>query len=433
MILPREFEEQMRRELGGDAPAFLATYKEESLAGLRLNARKGYVPEEDLAPVPWCPSGRYVPPGLRPGKDPLHAAGAYYLQEPSAMAPARALDARPGMRVMDLCAAPGGKSTQIAQDLCGQGVLIANEIHPARARILLENIERMGVPNAVVLNETPARIAAHFGAWFDAVLVDAPCSGEGMFRRDPEAAGQWSAQAPLRCHLRQMEILRSAARCVRGGGTLVYSTCTFNRVENERTVEAFLKERPDFSLDGALELEGVPCRGGMAHLYPHQLRGEGHFLARLRRDAGAGDPSSLAPLPLAGPDKRYAAFARECLRGFEPAGFFAQGEWLSAPPEGTPDLRGLKVLRAGVQVGRLLPGRMEPAHALALALDPHQVLRSAEVGRREALRFLGGETLEGEMAGWGLVTYRGLALGWGKGSGGQIKNHIPKGLRVNWQ
>ena len=275
MKLPEAFIRQMQGELGAQAPAFFSTYEEEGMAGLRVSLRRGWTPPEGFAPVPWCPAGFYVPQGLRMGKEPLHAAGAYYLQEPSAMAPAAALGVRPGMRVLDLCAAPGGKSTQIADLLGGQGILVANEIHPARARILLENVERMGVPNAVVCNETPARIAAHFGPWFDAVLVDAPCSGEGMFRRDPEAVAQWSAEAPARCHERQMEILEDAARCLRGGGTLVYSTCTFNRVENEGTIEAFLRRHPEFSLDPELALPGIPCQGGMAHLYPHRCAGRG--------------------------------------------------------------------------------------------------------------------------------------------------------------
>ena len=258
--LPRAFVQQMERELGPDAPAFFSTYNEESSVGLRVSSRKGWKPDADFESVPWCRTGYYVPNGLRMGKEPLHAAGAYYLQEPSAMAPVEALGVQPGMRVLDLCAAPGGKSTQIADHLAGKGVLVTNEIHPARARILLENIERMGVTNAVVLNEKPARIAAAFGAWFDAVLVDAPCSGEGMFRRDPDAISQWSEDAPQMCHERQLEILESAARCLKGGGTMVYSTCTYNHIENEETIAAFLETHPDFELDDSLSLPGVPCR-----------------------------------------------------------------------------------------------------------------------------------------------------------------------------
>ena len=425
MQLHPEFVKRMEEELGTEMPAFLSSYEEKSRVGLRMSARKGYDPGFDR--VPWCSSGYYVPVGLRMGKDPLHAAGAYYLQEPSAMAPAEALGVRPGMRVLDLCAAPGGKSTQLADHLQGSGLLVANEIHPARARILLENVERMGVPNAVVLNESPDRIAKHFCAWFDAVLVDAPCSGEGMFRRDPDAIGQWTPDSPLQCHERQLDILESAARCLRGGGAMVYSTCTFNRIENERTIKVFLSRHPEFQLDSALELPGIPCRDGMAHLYPHQLSGEGHFLARLRKNND--DELELPPFHAQKPDPRWLRFAKDSIPNQKFTNFYTQGEWLSVLPDGLPDLTGLHVLRAGIQLGRLASGRFEPAHALALAIDPQQAAVRFPVKEEEALRYLHGETLPGIENGWGLVTYKDRALGWGKCSGGQIKNHYPKGLR----
>lgn len=425
--LPRAFVQQMERELGPDAPAFFSTYNEESSVGLRVSSRKGWKPDADFESVPWCRTGYYVPNGLRMGKEPLHAAGAYYLQEPSAMAPVEALGVQPGMRVLDLCAAPGGKSTQIADHLAGKGVLVTNEIHPARARILLENIERMGVINAVVLNEKPARIAAAFGAWFDAVLVDAPCSGEGMFRRDPDAISQWSEDAPQMCHERQLEILESAARCLKGGGTMVYSTCTYNHIENEETIAAFLKTHPDFEVDDSLSLPGVPCRGGMAHLYPHQLHGEGHFLARLRKKGT--EESFLEPMEGEKLDVRCGKFLSEVMPEYAVRKSFVQGEWIYALPEEMPQMTGLRILRAGVQIGRLASGRMEPAHALALAAESAQVKNRVDVSREDALKFLRGETLPGDFSGWGLVSYEGLALGWGKGSNGQIKNHVPKGLR----
>lgn len=425
--LPRAFVQQMERELGADAPAFFSTYNEESSVGLRVSSRKDWKPDADFEPVPWCRTGYYVPNGLRMGKEPLHAAGAYYLQEPSAMAPVEALGVQPGMRVLDLCAAPGGKSTQIADHLAGKGVLVTNEIHPARARILLENIERMGVTNAVVLNEKPARIAAAFGAWFDAVLVDAPCSGEGMFRHDPDAISQWSEDAPQMCHERQLEILESAARCLKGGGTMVYSTCTYNHIENEETIAAFLETHPDFELDDSLSLPGVPCRGGMAHLYPHQLRGEGHFLARLRKKGA--EESFLEPMEGEKLDARCGKFLSEVMPEYAVRKSFVQGEWIYALPEEMPQMTGLRILRAGVQIGRLASGRMEPAHALALAAESAQVKNRVDVAREDALKFLRGETLPGDFSGWGLVSYEGLALGWGKGSNGQIKNHVPKGLR----
>ena len=425
--LPRAFVQQMERELGADAPAFFSTYNEESSVGLRVSSRKGWKPDADFEPVPWCRTGYYVPNGLRMGKEPLHAAGAYYLQEPSAMAPVEALGVQPGMRVLDLCAAPGGKSTQIADHLAGKGVLVTNEIHPARARILLENIERMGVTNAVVLNEKPARIVAAFGAWFDAVLVDAPCSGEGMFRRDPDAISQWSEDAPQMCHERQLEILESAARCLKGGGTMVYSTCTYNHIENEETIAAFLETHPDFELDDSLSLPVVPCRGGMAHLYPHQLRGEGHFLARLRKKGT--EESFLEPMKGEKLDARCGKFLSEVMPEYAVKKSFVQGEWIYALPEEMPQMTGLRILRAGVQIGRLASGRMEPAHALALTAESAQVKNRVDVSREDALKFLRGETLPGDFSGWGLVSYEGLALGWGKGSNGQIKNHVPKGLR----
>ena len=343
------------------------------------------------------------------------------------MAPVEALGVQPGMRVLDLCAAPGGKSTQIADHLAGKGILVTNEIHPARARILLENIERMGVINAVVLNEKPARIAAAFGAWFDAVLVDAPCSGEGMFRRDPDAISQWSEDAPQMCHERQLEILESAARCLKGGGTMVYSTCTYNHIENEETIAAFLETHPDFELDDSLSLPGVPCRGGMAHLYPHQLRGEGHFLARLRKKGA--EESFLEPMEGEKLDVRCGKFLSEVMPEYAVRKSFVQGEWIYALPEEMPQMTGLRILRAGVQIGRLASGRMEPAHALALAAESAQVKNRVDVSREDALKFLRGETLPGDFFGWGLVSYEGLALGWGKGSNEQIKNHVPKGLR----
>lgn len=248
-----------------------------------------------------------------------------------------------------------------------------------------------------------------------------------MFRRDPEAVAQWSAEAPARCHERQMEILEDAARCLRGGGTLVYSTCTFNRVENEGTIESFLRRHPEFSLDPELALSGIPCQGGMAHLYPHQVRGEGHFLARLRK--GGEERAELAELPVDKGEARWEAFARDALWEAAPRRLRAQGEWLYAIPEGMPDVRGMNVLRAGVQLGRLAKGRLEPAHALALSLAPGEAKEERELSREEALRYLGGEVLEGEMRGWGLLRCQRCALGWGKGSGGQIKNHYPKGLR----
>ena len=255
----------------------------------------------NLTPVPWCPTGFYYDPETRPGLHPLHAAGAYYLQEPSAMAPVELLDPRPGERVLDLCAAPGGKSTQIAGKLAGRGLLVCNELQPKRAAVLASNIERLGVANALVLNEHPARLAERFPAYFDRVLVDAPCSGEGMFRKHDAASQDWSPETVAMCARRQAEILDCAAAMLKPGGRLVYSTCTFSPEENEGSIEAFLQRNPDFCV---IETEapcfapgrpdwagGDPTLARCFRLWPHRLLGEGHFAAVLQkgiRDQGSG-------------------------------------------------------------------------------------------------------------------------------------------------
>ena len=226
-----------------------------------------------------------------------------------------------------------------------------------------------------------------------------------------------------------MEILESAAKCVKGGGTLVYSTCTYNRRENEDTIAEFLDAHSDFVLDEGLSLPEIPCCGGMAHLYPHELRGEGHFLARLVK-SGA-EKNELPEMPAEKPDSRWVVFAKENLNGWDAAPVFTQGEWLYALPGGAPRLKGLKVLRCGVQLGKLAAGRLEPAHALALSLLPGEWKRGFSVTEEEALSYLHGEILSGEMQGWGVILLDSFVLGWGKGSSGQIKNHIPKGLRWN--
>jgi 16S rRNA C967 or C1407 C5-methylase (RsmB/RsmF family)/NOL1/NOP2/fmu family ribosome biogenesis protein len=418
---PEAFLEKMQALLGAAFGSFLAEYEKPPLRGLRRNALK-LSPALDAAlrgwePAEWNEALLFVPEGRRPGLWPEQAAGLYYLQEPSASLPVGALGVRPGMRVLDLCAAPGGKSTQIAEALAGEGILVANEVHAGRARILLENIERQGVANAVVLNESPQRLAAHFGPWFDAVLVDAPCSGEGMFRRDDEAIAQWSERALRGCHERQLEILLEAAKLLRPGGRLVYSTCTFNTLENEGSVEAFLCARPEFSLIGA------------ERAMPHTHRGEGQFYAVFTKQGGEGE-RRLPALGAAGPDERFSRFAGEALnespfwRETRP-----QGDWLYALPGGMPELKGLRVLRAGLQLGRLLPKRFEPAHALALCAKRGIFQQEKVLLPEEALLYLRGEALEAHFLGWGTVTLGGWPLGLAKGAEGRLQNHYPKGLR----
>lgn len=442
--LPPAFVSRMRAQLGEEADAYFAAMEMPCLRGLRLNPQKpvsgaaleavGGVEE----PVPWYPAlGRYLRNDSPAGTDPLHEAGAYYLQEPSAMAPVSVLSPRPGECVLDLCAAPGGKSTQIAAALAGEGLLVSNEPVPSRAKILSRNIERMGVPNALVVSAQPEALAARWGVLFDAVLVDAPCSGEGMFRRHPETRAEWNPASPAGCAERQRRILGCAAAMLRPGGRLVYSTCTLSPEENEETMRWFLQEHPDFSVQ-PFSLSGnygtLDAPEGMLRLYPHRVRGEGHFVACLRRagDAPAADLMRPAAERLSPPAPAvraaYSAFATP-LRGL-PAANAQLGDALLSAPD-LPPLDGVRVLRAGVQLGTLKGKVFAPDHALAMCLSPACGLPVLALDRAGALRYQSGEALPApeNMSGWALAVYEGLVLGFGKASGGQFKNHYPKGLR----
>ena len=442
--LPPAFVSRMRAQLGEEADAYFAVLEMPCLRGLRLNPQK---PVSDAAleavggveePVPWYPAlGRYLHNDSPAGADPLHEAGAYYLQEPSAMAPVSVLSPRSGERVLDLCAAPGGKSTQIAAALAGEGLLVSNEPVPSRAKILSRNIERMGVPNALVVSAQPEALAARWGVLFDAVLVDAPCSGEGMFRRHPETRADWNPASPMGCAERQRRILGCAAAMLRPGGRLVYSTCTLSPEENEETVRWFLREHPDFSAQ-PFSLSGdygtLDAPEGMLRLYPHRVRGEGHFVACLRRagDAPAADLMRPAAERLSPPAPAvraaYSAFAAP-LSGL-PAANAQLGDALLSAPD-LPPLDGVRVLRAGVQLGVMKGKIFAPDHALAMCLSPACGLPVLALDRAGALRYQSGEALPApeDMSGWALAVYEGLVLGFGKASGGQFKNHYPKGLR----
>lgn len=437
-MLPERFSERMSRLLGDEYKEFLASYERPRSVGLRLNPRRAVQPPEFCTErVPWAENGYYYPPQERPGLSPLHDAGAYYLQEPSAMAPAALLDAQPGEMVLDLCAAPGGKSTQIAAAMQGRGLLVCNEIHPKRARVLASNLERMGAGNALVINEHPQRL--RFLHCFDRILVDAPCSGEGMFRKEEAAVTDWSEEAVTMCAARQTEILATAAQMLRPGGRLVYSTCTFSPEENEGVISCFLKTHPEFSVaqvnapwfaSGRPDWIADPAEGleRTFRLWPHKLRGEGHFAAVLQSNA-EGEPEvqesqAGAELPTA-----IRGFLREH-RLELPEGFALPfGEtWFWAPPM-LPQLRGLHVLRAGLELGEVRKGRFLPAHALALWLENFPQTAELAPGSRELAAYLRGETLPCNCSGWTLVQTQGCALGWGYGAGGILKNHYPKGLR----
>ncbi len=428
-MLPQEFLNRIQGQLGAEYPAFLESLERPRAVALRFNPLKGAVPQLPfvLDPVPWEPMGYYYDPQSRPGLHPYHEAGVYYLQEASAMSAVALLDPRPGERVCDLCAAPGGKTTQIAGRMMGEGFLLCNEIHPQRAKILSRNIERMGVANALVTNETPRRLADRYENYFDRVLIDAPCSGEGMFRKEEAAVTDWSPETVQMCANRQSEILHEGGRLVRPGGRLVYSTCTFAPEENELAIMDFLQKHPEFQMEKVEAPWFTPAGEGMFRLWPHKLLGEGHFVAVLHRAGNdREDPIREKPQKLPG---EWEAFAREldiCLKAGKPVLF---GQNLYWAPGDMPDIKGLKVLRPGLCLGEVLKGRFQPAHALALWLKSAKTVQNYGGDSPEMRDYIHGNVVPSKQKGWCLVMVDGYSIGWGKGDGKVLKNHYPKGLR----
>ena len=395
MKLPIDFTNKMKERLGDEYSSFINAFNKPKAQGLRLNPLKGnpdhmktQLPFE-LEKIPWTELGYYDKDTDRPGKHPYHAAGCYYIQEPSAMAVGEMVAAEAGEVVLDLCAAPGGKTTHIASKMGQKGLLVANEIHPSRAKILSSNIERMGIKNAIVTNETPERLAKVFPSFFDRVLVDAPCSGEGMFRKHEEAILEWSHEQVIACANRQDDILDHAAMMVKPGGRLVYSTCTFSPEENEQTIERFIQKYPEFSIE---EVTKHPSFDGgriewtksqMAsirhtiRLWPHRLKGEGHFIAVLRKKQTTDSNVRLEPIKTLTIKhsnlKPYREFAEQYLVDVPKDGLWLVGNHLYQVPENCPDLNGLKVLRQGLHLGEIKKSRFEPSHALALWLSQKQV------------------------------------------------------------
>ncbi|TVX92603.1 RsmB/NOP family class I SAM-dependent RNA methyltransferase [Paenibacillus agilis] len=494
--LPETYKQQMERMLGEETEAFLQSFYEERTYGLRIHPLKWeqhkmilepIMSTFSLQPVPWCDEGYYYDPNTRPGKHPYHAAGLYYIQEPSAMSAVQLLDPQPGEIVLDLAAAPGGKTTHIAGRLQGKGLLIANEIHRERAKILASNVERMGCTNAIVTNSDPDTLAERFPMFFDRIMLDAPCSGEGMFRKDTDAIQEWSPEHVTLCATRQWDIIQAAVSMLKPGGTIAYSTCTFNYAENEQTIERWLDHYPDFTL---VQQERI---------WPHKQRGEGHYVAVLRRAGHLEDTtecstssasvsmtsySSSATSSLEKGNKgkhkksagrknhpsssnadavyeQFVQWAREYMPNWQtpmsgkPILFGEELYWLPAPADFSSDqsywlegkLNGLRVPRPGLHLAHVLKQRIEPAHALALSL-PGPASASSSIQLSSAsdaaaiLKYLKGEALlldqdvqtdsNEVVKGWTLVTIDGLPISWGKSANGMIKNHYPKGLRANY-
>ena len=423
-----------------------------------------------LEPSPFCDAAFLLTdPQLRPGRHAYHHAGVFYVQEPSASVPAGLLGVRPGERVLDLCAAPGGKTSQLAAALRGEGLLVANEYVAARAGVLKSNLERMGVTNALVLNESTARVAAAFPAFFDKVLVDAPCSGEGMFRKEPEALRQHSAALVAQCAALGASILDDAAAALRPGGLLCYSTCTFAPEEDEAQVGAFLARHPEFTVLPAPTNAGAPGEAARCGAHPfaaeHTRRiypchgGEGHFMALLQKRGDGAPPEAERARPRAARGQRGAKRGRDMRacrpvqggNGVSRAEARAEGEAFLCeyfpgaaqlplecrgtelfvlPREGCGPAEGLRVVQAGVCAGSAARGRFVPAHHLFMAYGAQcaNAERLTLADPRTAA-WLRGEAIPAETAapGWAAVLADGFPLGFGKQSGGVVKNHYPKG------
>lgn len=477
MNLPIEFEKKMKAFLGNEWDDFLYSYDNNRFQALRFNTLKVQSTEERMRilkvlgissdkKVSWADEAYYFDENVRPGKHPYHEMGLYYIQEPSAMSAAALLAPKPGMRVLDLCAAPGGKSTQLATYLGDSGLLVSNEINTQRSRILSQNIERMGIKNAIVTNEDSFVLASHFPGFFNAIQVDAPCSGEGMFRKLPEAIEQWSMENVAICAARQKEILDNAAVMLKPGGVIVYSTCTFSREENEDVIEYFLERHPDFTLEE------------MERFWPHKVDGEGHFVAKLVRRGSVNElgadydvcedscnkvedtglkvdrktkknknsknrKNETKPALTKENMKLLSEFLDETISEdvaawIKNSRLVMFGEQLYRLPDMEVDIKGLKVQRAGLHIGEFKKQRFEPSHSLALALKLNDAKNLVKLtcDNPQTIGFFNGQSvvLSDEQTaeckkGWALVCVDGYTAGWGKVNGTQVKNHYPKGLR----
>lgn len=443
----KTFAHQMQSLLGPAYDAFVNSQTQSPHSAIRINTLKTTSEsvmttlETAYAPVPWCPTGTYIPDGYRPGKSPLYHAGAFYIQEPSAMSAAQSLGVLPGDKVLDLCAAPGGKSTHLAALLNGSGLLVCNDISPSRAKALVKNLELFGVTNSVVVCEQPHKLAVRFAGFFDKILIDAPCSGEGMFRKDKDVARSWSPERPAEFAALQKDILHNASTMLAKGGKILYSTCTFNTQENEDVIEAFLGTHPSFALS-EISYPFSPGLKGLTsckRLWPHELRGEGHFLALLQNTSSPASqeatPKASYPAPTKSQSSLLSAFTSSTLTAPLPHDSLALLGYVLylLPQVPLPSLNGIRTLKMGVRLGDFLKQRFEPCQAFASMMLPHQVQHHLELppSSEEVLRYLKGETLTTPPSspatnGYVLVTTHGLGLGWGKLLNGTLKNKYNK-------
>ncbi len=448
--LPERFKEEMKALLGDEYQAYLDSFDCQCASGLRINTLR-WTPEQaaEKLPalkdrVPWTDNGFYYDDSQKMSKHPYYSAGLYYLQEPSAMAPARLLPVEPGDRVLDLCAAPGGKSTELGARLKGKGLLFANDISSSRAKGLLKNLELFGISNMVVASEAPEKLAAVYPEYFDKILVDAPCSGEGMFRKEPDMVKDWMRRGPEYYAPIQQEILGYAVSMLRPGGFLLYSTCTFSVMEDEENVRRLMVRYPEMEMVSIPVFPGASGGVGLSgclRLFPHRVRGEGHFLALLRKKGGRTAEQTKTDSRGAcgihgtcGPE--LAAFLKNTGISWESDRFMTNGDHIYYLPEGFVPEKRIRYLRTGLYLGNVKKGRFEPSQALAMALGGDTCRNRISFGAEDdrVIRYLKGETIplrecEPDAAGWCLVCVDGFPLGFARGNGRSLKNKYYPGWR----
>lgn len=458
MELPAAFCDEMKRILGDEYEDYLASMEESRKYGLRVNTAKISVEEfERIAPfplrkIPYVDNGFYYDSDIQPAKHPYYFAGLYYLQDPSAMTPASRLPVEQGDVVLDLCAAPGGKATELAAKLRGTGLLIANDISSKRAKALLKNIELFGVENSFIVTEYPKKLQEYFTGFFDKILIDAPCSREGMFRKEPAMVKAWEQNGPEFYAKLQEEILEQALPMLRPGGYLLYSTCTFSPLEDEGTVEKILamdKEMELVSMEGYEKFSpGKPELIGSkdenirkcVRIFPHKLDGEGHFLALFHKKGEGAAPNYLEKRKgLKGEEKRlFKEFSQNLNRVFEPHRLESKNGMLYYMPEQLPQMKGLRFLRSGLFLGEMKKNRFEPSQSLAMALNKSDYKNCLDFSAEDerVIRYLKGETLtltpeeSAGQDGWQLVCVDGYSLGWGKKNRSTLKNKYHSGWRL---
>ncbi len=458
MSLPEKYLETMKEMLKDEFPAYLESFNDSRLYGLRVNTLK-ISPEEflrispfELKPIPWIENGFYFSENDKPAKHPYYFAGLYYIQEPSAMTPANVLPVEEGDVVFDMCAAPGGKSTELGAKLAQTGLLITNDISNSRAKALLKNVEVSGIPNLCVLSEDPKRIANRFTTFFDKVLIDAPCSGEGMFRKDNKLIKSWQKNGPEFYAEIQRDIILLGADMLKPGGKMLYSTCTFSKLEDEESIRHLLKNRPEMKLIDIKDYEGF-AHGYVeddfdkevhmektVRIFPHKMQGEGHFLALLQKDENSPiDYHALKKLPKVKLPEELKEFLASVSYQINEEYLQIRDNKVYEISPCMPDETGLRIMRNGTLLGEVKKNRFEPSQAFAMVLkmSEYDKVINLPVSDERVIKYLKGETIDVEdyadktEKGWNLLCVDGYPLGWGKFNGTSLKNKYLAGWR--WQ